>query len=94
MNKELLCGLIAGICVSILLHYHLAAGLIVAGLVIALCLMIVLREFLLYDEYNAAYMLEYHSDKFDYLLEYKGFIMRFWCWNVKKYIDRKVEKQI
>ena len=51
-----------------------------------------LRERLLFDEYQFFYMVGYKEDQFDYLNQYRKFIFTFWAWNVKEFIDRPVEK--
>lgn len=53
-----------------------------------------LREFLLFDEYQFFYMVGYKEDQFDYLNKYRKFIFTVWAWDVKRYIDRQAEKTI
>jgi hypothetical protein len=86
-----ICAVIGAICAAISNH-NLVVGAICITTIIGWGLLAVIRERMLLKHYQAAYMLQYKSDKFDYEKEYEGFIMRFWCWNVKKYIDHKVDR--
>lgn len=52
------------------------------------------REFLLFDEYQFFYLVGYKENQFDYLNQYRKFILMFWAWDVKKFIDGQVEKTI
>lgn len=97
-SKDIYLGAIFGAITTILintvvpphLQHTVFFGIVVLGF--AVLGMILLREMCFRKKYIQHYLLGYKGPQFDYEQEYHVFILKFWRWNLIKYIDERVEK--
>lgn len=89
-----ICGAITSIVINAVVPVHLRQtvfiGIVFAGFVVMG--IILLREYIFKKKYIKLFLLGYMEPKFDYEQEYHAFILKFWRWNLIKYIDERVEK--